>query len=69
MDTLKLQVGSLLRLVLMGLGSCGVVISSQQSDSIVQAVGQIISGLSILVPIIWAIWKNFRSEKDKPLKT
>jgi hypothetical protein len=69
MSTFKLQIGSLFRLVLMGLGSCGVVISSQQSDSIIQAVGQIVSGLSILIPIVWAIVKNFRANKSKTLLT
>lgn len=64
MDTLKLQIGSLLRLALGVLGGCGIVISSEQSDAIIQTVGQLISTLSILIPIAWAIVKNIRANKS-----
>jgi len=59
----KMQVGSMVRLLLGILAGSGFIISAEQQDAIVQAIGQIVSGVLVLVPIIWSWWKNHRAAK------
>lgn len=65
MEILKTNIGSIVRLILGILGGCGIVISAEQTDLVMQGITQVASGLSILVPVVWAIVKNWKAAKEK----
>lgn len=65
MEILKANIGSIIRLILGILGGCGIVISTQETDAVIQGITQVVAGVSILAPAIWAIIKNWKAAKAK----
>jgi tRNA G18 (ribose-2'-O)-methylase SpoU len=65
MEILKANIGSIIRLVLGILGGCGIVISTQETDAVIQGITQVVAGASILIPAVWAIVKNWKAAKAK----
>jgi hypothetical protein len=67
LEILKANTGSLVRLALGILGGFGVAVSAEQTDLVMQGITQIASGVSLLVPVIWAIVKNWKAGKAKAM--
>lgn len=63
MNSVKLNIGSVVRLALGVLAGYGFTIASDQVDTVIKGVEQIISTLLIIVPIIWSWWKNRKVAK------